>query len=233
MSEQTAEHKNAADTLTQLLKARYSCRGFLPDPVPRVTIERILEMAQHSPSWCNTQPWRVIITEGEATEAIRRGFFEAAAAGQVGSDLPFPERYEGVSQQRRRECAWQLYDSVGIERGDRAASAVQAAKNYELFGAPHLAIITTEKLLGSYGAADCGLYIQSFLLAAQSLGVATIPQAAIAMCAPYIREYFNLSEDRQVLCGISFGYADDSHPANGFRTTRAAVGDAVTWVTTA
>ena len=43
------------------------------------------------------------------------------------SDFPFPERYEGVYQDRRRECAWQLYDSVGIARGDRAASAEQAA----------------------------------------------------------------------------------------------------------
>jgi nitroreductase len=230
MSEQAAEHTDAADTLTQLLEARFSCRGFLPDPVPRPIIERILEMAQHSASWCNTQPWRVIITEGDATQQVSQGFFEAAAQGQVGSDIPFPERYEGVSQARRRECAWQLYDSVGIERGDRAASAIQAAKNYELFGAPHLAIITSEKLLGPYGGVDCGLYIQSFLLAAQSLGVATIAQAAIAMSSPYIHEHFGLGDDRQVVCGISFGYADPSHPANAFRTTRAPLDDAVTWV---
>ena len=162
MSEQAAEHTDAADTLTQLLEARFSCRGFLPDPVPRPIIERILEMAQHSASWCNTQPWRVIITEGDATQQVSQGFFEAAAQGQVGSDIPFPERYEGVSQARRRECAWQLYDSVGIERGDRAASAIQAAKNYELFGAPHLAIITSENQADDAGGDASNPFMPKF-----------------------------------------------------------------------
>jgi nitroreductase len=219
----------AADVLSGVLAQRFSCRGFRPDPVPRPTIEQILTMAQHSPSWCNTQPWRVIVTEGAGTEAVRRGLSRYAAAHPPTPDLPFPERYEGVALERRRECAWQLYACVGVARGDREASARQAAENFELFGAPHLAVVTTERALGVYGAVDCGVYVATFLMAAQSLGVATVPQAAIAACAPFVREHFALDPDRQVLCGISFGYADDAHPANGFRTTRAALADTVTW----
>jgi nitroreductase len=93
----------------------------------------------------------------------------------------------------------------------------------------HLAIITTDRALGTYGAVDCGVYIAHFLLAAQTLGIATIPQAAIAACSPYIREHLALPEDRQVLCGISFGYEAHQHPANGFRTTRAPLEEMVTW----
>jgi hypothetical protein len=33
-----------------------------------------------------------------------------------------------------------------------------------------------------------------------------------------------------VVCGISFGYEDPAHPANGFRTSRATVGEAARWV---
>ena len=36
--------------------------------------------------------------------------------------------------------------------------------------------------------------------------------------------------NRKIVCGLSFGYADPAHPVNGFRTTRAAVADAVRWV---
>ncbi|MEA2170154.1 MAG: hypothetical protein QOF76_3454 [Solirubrobacteraceae bacterium] len=217
-------------TLDELLQARYSCRGFKPDPVPRATIEAILATAQQSASWCNTQPWRVIITEGEETEAVRQGLQEAVSTGNMGADLPFPEAYLGDAKDRRRQCAWQLYEAVGIEWGDREASGAQTFKNFQLFGAPHLAVVTTERSLGLYGAVDCGLWINAFLLAATSHGVATIAQAAIAGCAPYLRERYDIADDRQVLCGISFGYEDPDHPANTFRTERAAVADVATFV---
>lgn len=51
----------------QLLARRYSCRAFLPRPVERATIERILDAAQRTPSWCNAQPWQVHIATGAAT----------------------------------------------------------------------------------------------------------------------------------------------------------------------
>lgn len=107
---------------------------------------------------------------------LRTGLTSRFAAGEVSTDFDFPSRYTGAYQDRRRECAVALYDSVGIERGDRGASAVQTAKNFELFGAPHAAIVTTEADLGVYGAVDCGLYCQTFLLAAQSFGLGAIPR---------------------------------------------------------
>jgi hypothetical protein len=55
-------------------------------------------------------------------------------------------------------------------RGDREAYAKQGLENYRLFGAPHVAIVTSDEALGTYGAVDCGAYVNNFLLAAQSLG---------------------------------------------------------------
>ena len=68
------------------------------------------------------------------------------------------------------------------------------------------------------------------MLAAQGAGVASIAQAALAAYPELIRSHFGLSADRQVVCGISFGYEDPQHPANSFRTTRARLEEAVTWV---
>lgn len=67
----------------------------------------------------------------------------------------------------------------------------------------------------------------SFLLSAQAHGVATTPQAALAMQSRFIRAYFGIPADRRVVCGISFGYADGDHPVNGYRTDRAGVDDIV------
>lgn len=214
--------------IERLLEARHSCRGFDGRAVPPDVIERLLTLAQRSPSWCNTQPWQVIVTEGEGTRRLSDAATAFAAANPPTPDVPFPDRYAGVFLERRRECAWQLYERVGVEKGDRAASAIEAMRNYTFFGAPHVAIITTEQDLGTYGALDCGVYVGCFLLAAQSLGLATIPQAALGAVAPAIRELYDLPPQRQVLMGVSFGHPDTAHPANGFRTGRADLADVVT-----
>ncbi len=219
----------AADSLNDSLGGRFSCRGFKPDPVPRAVIERILAMAQRVPSWCNAQPWKVEIASGDATNRFRQGLQAAVQAGEAKPDFPWPRAYEGVYLERRRKCGFQLYDAAGVPRGDRAAGARQAMRNFDLFDAPHVAVIHSAEALGIYGAVDCGGYVTGFTLAAQSLGVATIPQAAIAPYAPFIRGFFGLPEDRLIVCGISFGYADRDAPANGFRTERAALGEVVSW----
>lgn len=226
----TIDAGSRATALDGLLDQRHSCRAFKPEPVSHGTIEAILRAAQKSASWCNTQPWRVIITEGEETQAVSDGLQAFVAANGARPDIAFPEAYVGEAQERRRRCAWQLYESVGIEWGDRTASSRQTSRNFELFSAPHLAIVTTDRALGTYGAVDCGLWINAFLLAATAHGVATIAQAAIAMCAPYLRERYAISDDREVLCGISFGHEDHDHPANGFRTERADIADVATFV---
>ncbi|KQP36338.1 nitroreductase [Pseudorhodoferax sp. Leaf274] len=214
--------------LDDLLAQRHSCRQFRPDPVPRATIERMLALAQRSASWCNAQPWQVTVTSGQATERLRQLLLDHAGA-PAAPDFPWPRAYQGVYQQRRRECGLALYDSVGIARGDRAASARQAMENFRLFGAPHVALITTDEALGLYGAVDCGAYVANFLLAATSLGVATIAQAALAARGPLVRTHFGLPDSRRLVCGISFGFADAEHPANRFRTIRAPLADAVQW----
>ncbi len=219
------------DVLEDLLASRFSCRAFLSEPVPRATIERILAAAQKTASWCNSQPWRLQITSGEATRKFREVMYRAASSGRPTSgDFAFPREYRGVYLERRRESGFQLYNSLGIERGDKAAYARQALENFNFFGAPHVAIVHTDEALGVYGAIDCGGYVTSFVLAAQALGIATIPQAALAFHSDVVRHHFGLGEDRKVVCGISFGFADRTHKANSYRTSRAAIADAATFV---
>nr|WP_321252004.1 nitroreductase [uncultured Ruegeria sp.] len=215
--------------LNGLLEDRHSCRAFLSDPVPRGDIRKILTSASRVPSWCNAQPWQVVITSGAETERFRQAMMHEAATGTPAPDLPFPSSYSGTYQERRRACGWALYESVGIERGDRAASARQMSENFALFGAPHCAIISSPAELGPYGAMDCGGFVTAFTLAAQALGVATIPQAALAAYSPFLHRFFQIPDDRLILCAISFGYPDRDHPANGFRTNRAGVDEIVDW----
>ena len=219
------------EVLEGLLAARYSCRAFKPEPVPRNIIERLLTAAQRTASWCNSQPWQLVITSGAETKKFRDVMYAAATSGEPEApDFPWPREYKSVYLERRRESGFQLYNTLGIPRGDRAAYARQALENYNFFGAPHVAIVTTAEELGVYGAVDCGLYVDTFMLAAQALGLGTIAQAALARRSDVVRKYLNIADDRRVVCGISFGYPDHGHIVNSYRTSRAKLGDAVRFV---
>ena len=219
---------NTMGVLESLLGARFACRAFVPDPVPREVVERVLTAAQRTASWCNTQPWRVEVTSGEATNRFREAVSAAATSGRpTKGDFPFPREYRGTYLERRRESGFQLYSAVGVARGDKAAAARQSLENFNFFGAPHVAVIHTDEALGVYGAVDCGGFVSSFLLAATALEIATIPQAALAFHSDVVREHFGLADDRRVVCGISFGYPDIGHRANSYRTSRASLPETV------
>ncbi|HSB23911.1 MAG TPA: nitroreductase [Burkholderiaceae bacterium] len=222
---------DAADQLMQLASARYSCRGFRPDPLPKSTIERILAIAQRSPSWCNSQAWQLAIGTAPATERARQALMARVRQGALPQpDLAWPREYRGVYQQRRRECGFQLYAAVGVARGDKEGADGQRLENFRFFGAPHVAIVTSEEPLGIYGAIDCGVYVGMFMLAARACGVASIAMAALAAYPDFWRSEWGLDPDRSVVCGIAFGLEDPQHPANAFRTSRAPVSDVVQWV---
>ena len=50
---------------------RFSCRAFLPTPVPEATVRDILARAASAPSGGNVQPWRVHALAGAKLEQIK------------------------------------------------------------------------------------------------------------------------------------------------------------------
>jgi nitroreductase len=217
--------------LEHVIRERYSCRKFLPDSVPRPTIEKILDLAQQTPSWCNCQPWQVVLVTGGAVASFRDSLLAHAAEGHPPKpDFPFPLRYEGIYRERRKVCGVQLYQALGIGRENREGAERQRLENFRFFDAPHVVLLTTEEELGVYGAVDCGLYVANFMLAAKNFGVDSIAQAALASYPDLIRSRFGLPANRKLVCGISFGYADAGHPIHQYRTERVPVAEVATWI---
>lgn len=213
--------------LEEVLARRYSCRAFRDEAVPAETLRDVFALAQRTASWCNTQPWQVHLVTGAATASLRDALSARVLAGAPLSDLPGPAGYSGVYAERRREAGYGLYSALGIERTDAEGRVAQMLRNFTFFGAPHVAVVTNDREQGVYGAVDCGGYVANLLNAATAHGVATIAQAAIAMYSDLVRAWLGVGEERQVVCAVSLGWPDEGHPANGFRTSRATVDDAV------
>ncbi len=171
------------------------------------------------------------VVSGEALQTLSEKLEKRAASGATPNpDFLFPERYEGDYRDRRKVCGLQLYKSVGIEKGDAERTRDQALENFRFFAAPHVMFLTVPSELGVYGAVDCGLYVSSFMLVANELGVATIAQAALASYPDVVRDALNIGKERHLVCGISFGFEDTTHPINGYRTERESIASVVKFI---
>lgn len=217
-----------AEAFDALQRSRYSCRGFRAEPVPADVLRQIFGTAQRTASWCNAQSWRVDLVSGDRLRELSRSLLDdVTGAAFRGSDIPPPATYQGRYLDRRRAAGFALYASLGIERADKEGRRAQMLENYRFFGAPHVAIISSPQDLGPYGYIDCGGFVANVLGAAQSHGVATIAQAAVVLRPAAIRAVLPIPAEQHLICGIALGYADPEHPANRFRTERAAFEESV------
>lgn len=228
MPDQSAETPEYT-LVSALFHRRHSCRAFHADPVAPGDIDRMVRLASRAASWCNTQPWHLAIAGPATTDRLRRELAACARHGPGEREIATEPRYHGVHLERRRVSGWQLYEHAGIARGDKAASREQALRNFDLFGAPQVAVVSCDRALGPYGMIDCGGFIGAFLLAAESLGLASIALASVAAYPGVLRRHLPVPADNAIVCAIAFGYERDD-PVNAFRTDRAAPDELCAWV---
>lgn len=206
--------------LDRTIRERRSVRGFLPRPVPRAVIEEVFGLAQHAPSNCNVQPWRVYVASGDALETLRGALVEAVTTGDSPVMVTPIDEFRGGYRERQVACAVELYSKMGIARDDRVGRLKASLRNFEFFDAPHVAYICMAKSFGVGVALDVGMYVQTLMLAMQSRGVGSCAQAALRAYPELVSEHLGISDDAQILCGLSFGYEDASVPANQTRQPR-------------
>ncbi|MDB4954996.1 MAG: Nitroreductase family protein [Myxococcales bacterium] len=217
------------DELERLWGERRSRRAFYPDPIDRATLTKLFAAAQHAPSWCNVQPWRVAITEPPKTVALADSIIAAAKSGLPHSEVPFPLDYPTPYKELRVACGVALYKAMGIARDDKAGRYDAWLRNYAFFGAPHVAIVSCDRRLGPYVYVDVGVWLGYLVTAAASLGIDTCPMASVAAYPDRLRAELPIAETDVILFGIALGRADLAGPANACRTTREPVEANVTF----
>lgn len=218
------------DTLEELLRRRRSVRGFQPDPVPPALIERVFRLAQLTPSNCNVQPWVVHVASGDAAERLRTRLHDAVAGGADATpDFPLSDAYAGDYRLRQVEAAKALFAATGVARDDLPGRTTSFLRNFRFFDAPHAAFLFLPSWAGYREAADLGMYTHTLLLALTACGLASCAQGALGQHAGIVREEFGVGDELRLLHGIAFGYEDPAHPANAARTTRAELGETVTF----
>jgi nitroreductase len=221
-------------TVEEAITGRQSIRAFLPRPVPRELIERILNVAGRAPSGSNIQPWKVWVLEGEVKEALSRELKAEHDSGSAGQweYAYYPRNWREPYLARRRACGFGLYNTIGIGRGDKAAMHAQHGRNYLFFDAPVGLLFSIDRDMEIGSWLDYGMFLQSIMVVARSFGLETCPQAAFAVRHATIQRRVGIPADQMLVCGMALGYADPAAKVNTFTPARLAVEQYTTWVET-
>ena len=237
-------NEHDAQWVSEFIASRRSTRDFLSTPVPQEIIDQILTDALTAPSWSNTRPFKIAIATDEVRDRISNEFQSRWAVlskmmskgwrnkfrllrsryGLPTSNRSIIKPYVAELKPRAERVGRELYQSLGVQRGDTAARNAQWGKNYSFFGAPVELFIYIHKSLHIYAASDAGLMMENLMLSAHAHGLGTCAQGAVNIWDDVVRKEFEVPKDYRLLCGLAIGYPSDA-PVNSFKANRIGISE--------
>jgi len=206
----------------EALIARKSTRAYLDREVAPSLIEQILDAARHAPSGTNTQPWQVAVVTGDTRLKLTQEMESAFREGGKGNmDYQYyPQEWKEPFKGRRRTCGLQMYKTLEIAREDKQRQIDQWAANFRAFDAPVILFFFMDRVMETGSYLDYGMFMQSVMLAAQDLGLATCPQAALGEYPEIVKRILDYPNDTILIAGMALGYEDIDALVNSYRTER-------------
>ena len=207
--------------VAEALDRRHTVRAYHSEPVDRDTLLAILEAANRTPSWANSQPWELFLAYGEALGRLRENCLKSFDGDEPPQqDLARPQQWPPAIEERMRELGKQRFESLGISRGDEAGRRQLSAGGIEFFGAPAVVFICMDRSLGPWSVFDLGMLSQSIMLAATERGIGSAVAYAFVAYPQLIRAELDIPDRLSVVIAIALGHRDEQHIQNRFRSQR-------------
>jgi len=215
----------------ECILTRQSIRKFKPEPVPKEIIMNIIRAAQRSPSYKNSQPWEVAVVSGRKKEQLTEMLIKLLEAGTPPEpDIEEPKSWPPEIEKRISEHIRRRAETLGIDLSDPELKKKSKIANFRFYGAPHGIFLYQDSSLTPWSIFDMGLFAQSLMLAANALGVATVPQAFLIDYSKEIKEFLGIGQAKRLILGISIGYPDLQDRANSYRSLRESTENIVRWI---
>lgn len=201
---------------------RKSVRAFLPDPVPRDTITKIVDIARWAPSWGNTQPWEIVVADGQKCKTLAERFQEEARKGTPPRpDIDMPIEFHGEYKRRYMDLGRDLLTFMGIDRQDKDARITHYLNMYKFFGAPSVVYFTIDGSLNvPYSCLDVGSIATTLCYAALQEGLGSIYLAASMHFPDIVRKVLEIPAEKKIVIGVALGHPHPDAPAATFRSDR-------------
>ncbi|MFW2383451.1 MAG: nitroreductase [Acidimicrobiales bacterium] len=214
--------------LRETIERRMSVRAFTDTPVSDELIRDLLALASRSPSGGNVQPWRIYVVNGESRDRLVDSVY---GSQPEKPEYPiYPEKLWEPYRTNRFELGEAMYETMGIERHDKAARFEWIARNQQFFGAPAGLFCFVDRGMNKPQWSDLGMFLQTFMLLAVDAGLDTCAQESWSVYPRAVASFCGAPDELMLFCGMAIGYRDSSHPVNTLRSARTAVDDFASWV---
>jgi nitroreductase len=223
-------------TVIEAITNRSSKRKYLNKSVPKDIQEKILNVAQMTPSGANMQPWvTYAISNAEVLKNIGDAIIEKMDEGIMNDQFIqyYPVNWVNPYKKRRITTGAGLYKLMEVDRKDNETRIQMWKDNFRWFGAQTVIFVFTDKanIDESQGALiDCGAYMQSIMLAAQEFGIDSCPQGSTTEFGKVIAKVLNIPENLALLYSVVLGYADKDEKINTYQPERVSLEEAVTFI---
>ena len=211
---------------------RRSVRYYSSKKIKKEIVEDILKVASRAPSGTNIQPWNVHVLMGESLNQFTQKAVNIFLDDQLikkNERIHYMEKFREPYLARRRKVGWDLYNLLGIKKGEYEKTKDFHSQNFNFFNAPVGMIFTIEKDLGWMSWLDYGMFIQNICVAARGYGLHTCPQAAWGQMHNYLAPMLSITGNHIIHCGLSLGWEDDTKKVNNLRTVREDLNNFVTF----
>jgi nitroreductase len=202
---------------------RKSTRAFTGEIVPADVVQTIVLGANRAPSSKNTQPWKLVLVQGQALENMRLDYLTAFDNGKptmfeyVYSKDPLPETFK----KRALELGKAFLTHKGIGRDDKEKRKEHDSENYKFFNAKQVFFLAVNR--DEYGQGtflDCGLFLQALITELHNRGLGCCPQYSVMAYPDLLCKHIPNSENLFFLLALPFGYPQANHVANSFVSKR-------------
>ena len=216
--------------LLEGIKTRWSVRAFKSKSITKDVMKKILQAANNSPSYTNTQPWEVVVVSGKKKNELGRKLLELAREkAPTSPDLPIPKGWPPALEERSREHGARRLNTLGVARDDEVGREKLRLMNFEFYGAPCVIFLFIDGLLGEWSIFDMGLFSQNLILAAHSLGVESCLQASVTNYATEIKKILGIPESKKLVICISLGYPDEKAKLNTYHSLKQKPDEFTKW----
>ncbi|GBU26377.1 nitroreductase [Fibrobacteria bacterium R8-3-H12] len=203
---------------------RKSARDYTNEIVPLDIVQSmVLAANRNAPSSKNTQPWKLILVQGQALENLRTDYVAAFNNGQAPafeykySLDPLPEAFK----KRAIDLGKAFLTHKGIGREDKEKRKAHDGENFRFFGAKQVFFLAMVK--GEYGQGtflDCGIFLQSLITELHNNGLGCCPQYSVMAYPDLLRKHIPNSENLLFLLALPFGHAKADSVVNSFESER-------------
>ncbi len=206
--------------LTEAIYKRRSVRFFTDKQIDQETLIEIIKDAQMTPSWANSQPWRVYIATGQTLKQIQKAHLEYAEQGIRGeADFSTMHREDWDTKARRNMAHWgeEIQQFLGMSNRMEFPKAQS-----QLFNAPAIIYLTIPKNSSYWTIFDLGAFTQTLMLSAYGKGIGSMPAYETVKYPKLIRKFMEIPDDQTIAMGVALGYPDEKK-INGFISDREEV----------